>query len=142
MEVFKEKFFATIESAFAEGILPEQGAFLADFVRDYRENKNDILFRNAPHIFFAVGPEDKPIVHTDGVIAATYFELAAYSFGYGALWNGYVVHAINTVPGLRSLLRLKPDEVVCYALCFGVPDITFKRTTQRNDVIAEELQDS
>ena len=137
---FRERFYSMIEKAVSDKTLPEEGDFLANFCKGFRENKDDVLFRNAPHVYFAVGPEDRPIIHTDGVIAATYFELAAFAFGYGALWNGFVVYAINNVPGLRDLLGLGPDEVVCYALCFGIPDIAFQRTVQRCDIKAEELK--
>jgi nitroreductase len=140
MGKFRERFYTLIEKAVSDRTLPEEGEFLANFASGFREGGNDVLFRDAPHVYFAVGPEDKPIIHTDGVIAATYFELAAFAFGYGALWNGFVVYAINNVPGLRDLIGLGPDEVVCYALCFGIPDITFQRTVQRNDIKAVELK--
>ncbi|MDA3956788.1 nitroreductase family protein [Oceanispirochaeta sp.] len=139
MTVFRESFYNILEQAIEKGMMSEESRFLTALVKAYREKNNDVFFRNAPHLLVAVGSEEAAIVHTDAIIASSYFELATAAAGYGALWNGYISHAINTVPALKELLKLKKHEVFSYALCFGIPDVSFKRTVQRGTVVVEVL---
>jgi len=138
MDIFKKQFYKAVEKSVTDSSQEEKHAF-AGILKAYREKQKDILFRGAPHIFFAIGNEDTPIVHTDGVIAASYFELATAASGYGAVWNGYVTYAVNSIPGLKDLIKLKTGEVLCYTLCFGIPKISYARSVQRGKAIIEEL---
>jgi nitroreductase/NAD-dependent dihydropyrimidine dehydrogenase PreA subunit len=136
---FIESFYSILEKAVLDPKYKEHEGMINRMIKQYREEGKDIYFRNAPHIFFAVGPKEDHLVHSDGVIASTYFELATFSAGYSALWNGYITHVVNSITELRPLLKLKDKEVVCYTLCFGIPDIQYFRTVQRGSAVVEEL---
>ncbi len=139
MDKFISLFYIAIEDAVKNGALTEGNNFLEQLLNNYKINNQDIFFRNAPHIFFAISEENTPLMFTDSIISSSYFELALTAAGYGGVWNGYVSHAINTIPQIKELLKLKDSETFCYAISFGIPDVTYSRTVQRGKTEVDEL---
>ena len=82
----------------------------------------DILLRGAPSLAIAVVPKSHRWPE-DGVIALTYFELAAHAMGIGCCWGGYLTTAIRAFKGLREFLGITEDEHVCGAQMVGWPAI-------------------
>ncbi|MGL1889978.1 MAG: nitroreductase family protein [Spirochaetaceae bacterium] len=139
MDRFISLFYNAIEDAVNDGKLTKGNEFLEQLLNSYKNNNNDVFFRNAPHIFFAIAEEDTPLMFTDSIISGSYFELALTAAGYGGLWNGFVSHAVKTIPQINELLKLKDSETFCYAISFGIPDVTYSRTVQRGNTKVEEI---
>jgi nitroreductase/NAD-dependent dihydropyrimidine dehydrogenase PreA subunit len=89
----------------------------------------DLVCRGAPHMVLAHTPDGR---QTDGVIALTYLELAAYSLGVGACWCGYASSAINGSQALRDSLGLPRGSVSSGVLLLGFPEYGYHRIPARN----------
>ena len=78
----------------------------------------DLIFRDAPHAIFVIGPKG----HwggVDAVIAATYLELAALPHGIGCCWAGYASILVQEDQGMETLLGLSEGEAVHAVQMFG-----------------------
>jgi hypothetical protein len=62
----------------------------------------------------------------------TYFELLAQSAGLGTTWCGMLKLAADVVKGVRELFGLEPDAYF-YAMMFGLPNVQYARTVQRDN---------
>jgi len=93
----------------------------------------DMICRGAPHLIVACGPENLPVAATDCVIALTYLELAAPSFGLGACWAGFFTAAARQWPPLQEALALPEGHIVCGAMMIGYPRYRYYRLPLRNE---------
>lgn len=124
-----------------EKSLPERFAFFADFVRVWKEQKRDIIFRGAPHLLIASAPENVPCPMPDCLIALSYFELFAQANGVGTVWCGLAKYAIDDLlPESRSRLGIPADHIIGYAMLFGMPAMPFVRTVQHNAPLIHRME--
>lgn len=93
----------------------------------------DYICRGAPHLIFAHGPRGRD---TDGVIALTYLELAAFARGLGVCWAGFVTSASREWEPMQAALALPPDETVYGALMVGYSKYRYQRHPLRNPLRA------
>jgi len=100
---------------------------------DIRDSGYDIICRQAPHAIVVHAPKQTGTPTEDGIIAMTYLELAAFSFGLGACWAGYLNFAINKWPPLRKVLSIPEDHVSVGAILLGYPKFKYHRLPLRND---------
>jgi len=117
--------------------LINQGAELAltyrmDRVIDAWDKGMDRILRSAPHLVIAHGLKTLPPVQGACIIALTYLELAAASFGLGTCWAGYFTAAANFYPPLQETLGLPPDHLPFGAMMIGYPKYSYQRIPLRN----------
>lgn len=114
-----------------EEVLPEQLEFFADFVRLWREERVDVLFRGAPHLLITSAPSHVPSPAQDCLIALSYFELFAQTNGVGTVWDGLAKIAINDLlPEILPRLGIPEDHQFGYAVAFGKPAAQYARTVR------------
>lgn len=132
MQKLRERVLSGLKAAGDAGKIPAGFSYLMDAVPAYYEHKQDIIFRNAPHALIVSASPDAPCPAEDVCIALSYFELLAQSAGLGTVWWGMLKMAVIALPELKPLLGLQ-DGHSFYAMLFGIPDIRFARTVQRDD---------
>ena len=91
----------------------------------------DVVARSAPHLVIAHGPQANPMAPHAGIIAQTYLELAASTFGLGACWMGLVDMTANTSAPLRQCLALPEGHIVLATLAVGHPEFEYARIPPR-----------
>ena len=92
----------------------------------------DVICRGAPHLILACASAENPAWATDCVIALTYLELAAPSFGLGACWGGWLMAAARQWAPLQQALAL-PEGLAPYgAMLIGYPRYQYHRLPLRN----------
>jgi len=92
----------------------------------------DMICRSAPCIVIAYGLKDDPMVPQSCTIAGTYLELAAFGFGLGACWAGYVNMAINMSESVRKFTGLSPRAIVGAVMMIGHSKYRYSRIPARN----------
>ena len=107
--------------------------FIRAAVESYHRDKTDFIFRGAPHLLIVSHGTKAHCGQEDSVLALAYFELLAQTAGLGTTWCGVLKLTADVVPGVRELFGLKPDAYF-YAMMFGLPDVKYARTVQRNNV--------
>jgi nitroreductase/NAD-dependent dihydropyrimidine dehydrogenase PreA subunit len=132
MHKLRDRVLSGLRTASEAGKLPQAFTYLTKAVPAYYDRGTDIIFRNAPHVLVVSAPPDTPCPTEDIPIALTYFELLAQSAGLGTVWCGMLKMAIIAVPELREPFGL-PRGHAFYPMLFGIPDIHFARTVQRDD---------
>jgi len=131
MQAFREATYAGLEALIDAGELPEERGLFAEFVRMWREDGTDVLFRGAPHLLVASAPAKVPSPLPDALIALAYFELYAQSRGVGTVWNGLAKWAIDELlPQLRKQLGIPEGHVVGNVMAFGKSAVRYHRTVQ------------
>jgi hypothetical protein len=89
----------------------------------------DMICRGAPHLVIA---HTLSGAQTDGVIALTYLELAAFGHGLGACWCGFIHGAISGSPAIRETAGFPAGRGMSGALLIGYPRFSFARVPPRN----------
>lgn len=85
------------------------------------ESGRDVICRNAPHLIVATIPENNPVAQVDGIIAMTYFDIAAPAFGIGTCWAGFVSMAAASYKPLQEELAIPAGRKCAYPMMFGHP---------------------
>jgi len=93
----------------------------------------DRILRNAPHLIVAHGLSTLTPSQTSCIIALTYLELAAPSFGLGTCWAGYFNGAANFYPPLQEALALPQDHLPYGSMMIGYPKYSYQRMPIRNE---------
>lgn len=128
---FRDAVYASIKKAATEQEPKGRLKILASCQRAWEKNGVDILFRGAPHILIASGPNKTTSPVADSVIALSYFELLANSHKIGTLWNGMVKWAIEDIdPSLQQLIGIPEDHTLGYVLIFGKSAVKYARAIQ------------
>ena len=136
LAVLRDEVMSGLARLVRENALPDRLAFFADFVRVWEERRQDIIFRNAPHLVIATAPQQVATPQQDCLIALTYFELYAQANGVGTVWDGLAKWAINDLlPEFRSRLGIPGDHVFGFAMVFGWPAHSYTRTVQHSPVL-------
>jgi nitroreductase/NAD-dependent dihydropyrimidine dehydrogenase PreA subunit len=89
----------------------------------------DLVCRGAPHMVIALTPAGG---QTDGVIALTYLELAAYGQGLGACWCGFANLAINGSSEIGEIVALPSGWESSGVMLLGYPRYIYARVPPRN----------
>ncbi len=132
MDIFRKEVYGELAALSKRGDLSEKFAFFGKFSDLWFEKQVDVIFRGAPHLLVATAPNDCVTPIPDCLIALTYFDLFAQSLGIGTVWNGYAKWAIDdVVPALRDRLGVPKDHFLGYAISFGLPDVEYQRTVER-----------
>ena len=96
------------------------------------KNGDDKICRNAPCIIIAYGVKDDPMVPQSCTICAEYLELAAFGFGLGTCWAGYVNMAINMSEDVRKFIGLSSRAIAGAVMMVGYPKYRYNRIPLRN----------
>lgn len=105
---------------------------LAGMVRAW-ESGLDLISRGAPSLVVAHAPKDYMMGRTDSVIALTFLDLAAPSFGLGTCWAGFFMIAAASWPPLVEALSLPEGNVCCGAMMLGYPKYAYHRLPLRKE---------
>jgi nitroreductase len=89
-------------------------------IRSY-EKGNDPICRGAPHLAIAHANEMMGTAKVDSLIAMSWFDIVAPSFGLGTCWAGFVSIAANEYKPLLDELELPEGHSFQYAIMFGHP---------------------
>ncbi len=132
MAEFKEKVYAKLKNLCENKPFPKDAERFLSRLESViiSENRQDVIFRNAPHMIVACSPVDAPCVDIDPVIALSYFELYAQSLGVGTVWCGLAQSCLNILPELSADLKIPQGYKPVYCMLFGPPAIKFKRIIQ------------
>ena len=135
----REELLSRLEAKARAGALPP-GRNYAEYVRLWREEGTDVLFRGAPHLLIASAPGHLAAPVADCLIALTTFDLLAQAHGLGTVWNG-IAKAVMTelVPEARTWLDLPADHVFGYALGFGRPAVSYARPALRQGALVHRV---
>jgi len=106
--------------------------FIRAAVESYRHDKTDFFFRGAPHLLLVSHGTKAHCGQEDSVLALAYFELLTQTAGLGTTWCGVLKLTADAVPGVREIFGLEPDAYF-YAMMFGLPDVEYARTVQRDN---------
>ena len=119
-----------------EGLLQAKSPMAASFRFDRLvgswKNGEDMICRSATCVIIAYGLKDDPMVPQSCTIAATYLELAAFGFGLGACWAGYVNLAVNMSEDVAKLVGLPARATAGAAMMVGHPKYRYSRIPFRN----------
>jgi len=131
LDTFRDRLLDGIEKVASTGSLPPGRESFASFPKAWKEEKNDILFRGAPHFVVTSAPRSAATPQVDCIIALSYFELLANTRGIATVWDGLACWALTElVPEAREWLGIPEDHVIGYCMAFGVPKYPFQRTVQ------------
>ena len=128
IEQLLEQIVALIENTTIVDV-PE---FIRAAAEAYRRDKTDFIFRGAPHLLIVSPGTKAHCGQEDSVLTLAYFELLAQSAGLGTTWCGMLKLTADVVPGVRELFGVEP-ETYFYAMMFGLPDVRYARTVQRDN---------
>lgn len=96
------------------------------------DDKEDPIARSAPHLILAYALKEDPTAQAACVIALTYLELAAASYGLGACWGGYLQMAVNASEDVRKLIGISKRTACHGAMLIGNPKHRYARIPLRN----------
>ncbi len=84
----------------------------------------DTICLGAPHLVITHVPDGNPAFMVDAVIAMTYIDIAAQSYGVGTCWAGFVMMASSAFAPLREELALPEDRKAAAVMMTGYPKYT------------------
>jgi nitroreductase len=97
-----------------------------------RERGANFLFRGAPQVIVAHARKSSiSTIPADCIIALNYLELAAYSMGLGACWNGFLMFACCQYAPINHYLNIPPDHQCYGAMMIGYPKFRYQRIPVR-----------
>jgi len=132
MSRLRESVLCELKTAVAAGRVPSHLTYLTDAVPAFYEQGRDILFRGAPHALIITAPPEASCPNEDVILALAYFELLAQSAGLGSVWWGMLKMCLESMPELKPLFGV-PAGHAYYGMLFGLPEISYARTVQRDD---------
>jgi len=125
--------YGAIRQAYQENSLPQLYLYLNKFREVWESKGVDIIFRDAPHLLITSVPKTGTEPLTDGVIAATYFELLANSYGLGTMWDGFAKYIFAAIaPALTQTTGIPENHEIAAVMIFGKPGVKFARSVQND----------
>jgi nitroreductase/Pyruvate/2-oxoacid:ferredoxin oxidoreductase delta subunit len=91
----------------------------------------NIFLRNAPALVCTFAEKNNPIAAIDGVIAMSYFDLAAKAAGLGCCWDGYFQMAAQSFPPMVKAVALPKGHRIYGTLMVGYPKYSYTRVPAR-----------
>jgi nitroreductase/NAD-dependent dihydropyrimidine dehydrogenase PreA subunit len=132
MEKFKTKAKAKLKEVLDNRADYDLPAYLFDYITMWIEGGVNIFFRNAPHMFVSSNPKSAITPDHDGIIAATFFDIAANTHGVGVCWNHIVKFLIeHLAPEMKCDLGIPEDHTIGAVMTFGYPATVHHRIPQR-----------
>ena len=132
MHRLRVKVLDSLAAAMQAGTVSEHDAFLSWAVPAWVKEKEDVIFRDAPHMLVAAAGTGAACPQEDVNLAMAYFELLAQCAGLGTVWCGLAKMALELLPDIKQDLGLAPGQFY-YTMLFGVPAVHYRRTVQRED---------
>jgi nitroreductase/NAD-dependent dihydropyrimidine dehydrogenase PreA subunit len=96
------------------------------------ESGVDVICRHAPHLVIAHALKKVGTPAADAHVALGYLELAAFSYGLGGCWAGYLNTAINVWPPIKEMLALSEGHSCFGVMMIGHPQFRYHRLPKRN----------
>lgn len=132
MEEFRTKLWRGMEQRIAAygDQVPDDQRYLAEALKRYQAERFDRILWNAP---CAVLIASNHKWSWDAGMASQSMELMAVAQGLGALYNGYLLHAVKSDTALRQWLGI-PDVPVKTAMLLGYPVVQYQRSAPRKPI--------
>ncbi len=127
-----ERLLEQVVSAVEKETGLDETNFLRQAAAAYRQDGTDHFFRGAPHLLIVSPGSRAHCGQEDAVLTLAYFELLAQTAGVGTTWCGMLKITADAVPAIRPLLGLEPNAYF-YAMMFGLPNVKYARTVQRDN---------
>lgn len=128
---FRTETYDALARLIDAGALPAHRSVLARFTALWQEKGIDVIFREAPHLVMASAPRTSTTPRPDCLIALSFFDLYAQNSGVGTLWNGFLDWTMELLPTLQRKIAIPEDHQFGYALLFGSPAASYRRTIER-----------
>jgi len=132
MQRFRVKTLMALAEAIKAGRVPEQHAYLVQAGPAWFEQKEDVIFRGAPHMLAVSAAPASVCPQEDVNLALAYFELMAQCAGLGTVWCGLAKMTMELLPELKQEVGVPPGHYY-YTMLFGVPAVRYARTVQRDE---------
>lgn len=132
MQRFRRKALDGLGAAARAGMVPERFAYLMQAIPAWNDRNIDMIFRGAPHMLVIAASPEAVCPNEDVGLALAYFELLAQSAGLGTVWCGMAKMTMEVIPELKQIAGV-PSGHAYYAMLFGVPEVRYARTVQRDD---------
>jgi len=97
------------------------------------ENGYDGIFRGAPAVVITHVPKEYGMGPVDSIIALSYLDIAAASFGLGGCWAGFFMMAASQSPVFKELLSLPEGNITIGGLMIGYPQFGYPRIPPRKE---------
>lgn len=103
------------------------------FVDVYRNTKQDVILRDAPHLIVATAPKEHFLGRDNARHSLDYIELFAPTLGLGTCWAGLLeICGFTGYPEMYRLLDIGENMTIVGALMVGYPRYTYPRLVDRN----------
>lgn len=132
MNRLRERVMSDLKRASEAGKVPESFEYLMKAVPAYYKHGADVIFRGAPHALIVSAAPGTFCPSEDVPLALAYFELLAQSANLGTVWWGMLKMFLLALPKVKADLGI-PEDHHYYGMLFGLPDIKFARTVQRDN---------
>jgi nitroreductase len=110
---------------------------LAGMIKAYRENKVEIILRDAPSIILTLADGDFYNGRENSIISLSYLELYAPSLGLGSCWAGvFEICARSENSPINKIFNIPEKKKITGAVMVGYPKYTYKRFTERQPLSA------
>lgn len=118
-----------------EGLDPSSHWSFAHHIRAYREQQQDTILRDAPHLILGLTEKNFARGRENTIFSLAYLELYATSLGLGSCWAGLLEMCITAeyAPLLR-LFDTPADRQITGAIMVGYPRYQYKRLVDRNSL--------
>jgi len=127
----REEALARVAELARARALPAGLEFFATFPRSWQRNRDDMIFRGAPHLLVASAPKGSTVPRHDCLIALATFDLLAQAAGVGTVWNGLATWFFERIaPDWLERLGIPGDHQLGYMMSFGKPAVVYQRTVQ------------
>ena len=133
----RDEIYSRINVLVQEENMPDSlsGKYLSFATKAWYRNKDDVIFRGAPHVLIASAPKDTACPLSDTHIALSYFELLAQAQGIGTLWDGMLLWALKDIlPDLTKRLGIPADHMIGNVMVFGKPAVKYGRSIEPGKV--------
>ena len=132
MEGIRQETMEALQELASRDAIPDNLSVLKKML-PLMERGKDPIFREAPHLLIASAANHVPCREADVYIALSYFELLASSAGIGTTWCGLGKWAlVDLAPHVLHKFGVPKNHDVAYLMLFGMPDVEYYRTVQRD----------
>lgn len=95
----------------------------------------DIVYQSAPAMIACAVNMNKVAAGcetVDPIIALSYFELYAQSFGLGTLWDDFATIVASQIPEVHSMLEIPEEYTLSFVIVFGMPAVKYSKVPDKN----------
>lgn len=134
MDALRSQVYDCIESELKRPgrVAPESDEIFKEFVSGWRDNDQDAIFRNAPHMIIASTSPGSVCSEADPFIALSYLDLYAASRGIGVVWCGFAMLALKACGDkIWREAGVPEGHRPAYVIMMGHPAFTHPRAVQR-----------